>query len=157
MSKYQKAVYQVQNQVTYIEQKIADANFTHFQYDYYVNVALESERKIKEKLKSGISKLLEARYLLLECALDAFKSKSMTIKSNIISPEQVVKMYFVEMTKPDDGKINARSMFDIKSEESMVKIDLWEDPLFGELAAEHLKPHQQVLEAKTIDIFMKGK
>ena len=146
MSKLQKADYIKQNDVTYIEQKLSELDLDEYQYDFLTKAELSFESEIKEKLRSGIKHLIQARDTLFDILACHLTGKSVLIYSQILTQDQLLKFFVSELAKPLDSRWNILNLFGIKTKSETIKLNSIDNKYLGKYVAKHVKPEDQVIE-----------
>ena len=156
MTKIQKADYIKQNNVSYIEQKLSELNLTKPQYDLMTQYDIFHECEIKEKFRTGVKLLIQARQAMLDAIATNLSGKICIINSKIMDPAQLIKFYLSELIRPLDSRCSMLNLFGVKNQAETVKMDVFSNKFLGKFAEANMKPEDQIVDLGYYKMEMDG-
>ena len=156
MTKIQKADYIKQNNVTYIEQKLSELNLTKPQYDLMTQYDIFHEWEIKEKFRTGVKLLIQARQAMFDAISTHLSGKIWVINSKIMDPAQLIKFYLSELVRPLDFRCSMLNLFGVKNQTETVKMNVCSNKFLGKFAEANMKPEDQIVDLGYYKMEMDG-
>ena len=154
LKKYKRDEFIRENNLNRIEVSLADIDVDQEQFQFFKKSIFSKEQQLKISFRNAIKKLFEVKEQMMIAIINFLVSKTLWIKSGILSDKQLVNIGIQKKTIVSTRKVSKEEIWGMKKVAKTLNYDLTKDPDYGCLAAKyediltfrHLLPCDQKLE-----------